>query len=64
MVGAKAEALLPQAEDVGPSLKGLDRDETFPRLEAEYDDLVAALDWFVRDSRENEADAVAYALGR
>ena len=62
MDAATAEGLLALAEEVAPGLKGLDRQDTFARLEERYDELLAALDWFVREECADEAVRMARAL--
>jgi tetratricopeptide (TPR) repeat protein len=58
-----AQSLLGLAEELAPGLRGLDRVETFARLEEEYDELVAALTLFAEERRADEALRLTRALG-
>jgi hypothetical protein len=50
-----AESLLELAERAGPGLMGLDRKALFEQLEQRYDDLLAAMEWFVGEGRTDDA---------
>lgn len=63
MDDATAQSLLRLAEELAPGLKGLDRETTFAQLEERYDELIAALEWFVEAGRTNEAIGLARSLG-
>jgi tetratricopeptide (TPR) repeat protein len=58
----EAESLLELAEHAGPALVGLDRKAQFERLEASYDDLLAAMQWFLDEGRADEAIRIARSL--
>ncbi|HUH16029.1 MAG TPA: tetratricopeptide repeat protein [Gaiellaceae bacterium] len=58
-----ARALLALAEEVAPGLKGLDREAAFARLGERYEELIAALDWFVGEQRADESISLARWLG-
>ena len=62
MDAASAESLLQYAEQVGPALRGLDAQARFGELEAKYDDLIAALQWFLDAGRTDDALRLAIAL--
>jgi MalT-like TPR region len=57
-----AESLLDLAERVSPELLGLDRKVVFAQLEERYDDLLAAMQWFLDAGRTNEAIRLARSL--
>src|SRR6266480_3984655 len=49
-----AEVVLELAESAGPGLAGLDRKASFEQLEERHDDLLAAMEWFLDESRTDE----------
>jgi tetratricopeptide (TPR) repeat protein len=57
-----AESLLKLAEDSGPGLRGVDANALFAQLEHRYDDLLAALQWFIDNGRTDDALRLAIAL--
>ena len=57
-----AESLLDLAEFAGPGLKGLDRKALFAQLEEQYDDLLAAMQWFLDEGRTDEGIRLARSL--
>jgi len=57
-----AESLLDLAERAGPGLTGLDRKAVLAELEGRYDDLLAAMQWFVDEGRSDDAVRVARSL--
>jgi tetratricopeptide (TPR) repeat protein len=58
----RARELLELAQEVVPGLKGLEQAENFARLDERYDDLLAALEWFLAQGRVDESIALARAL--
>jgi tetratricopeptide (TPR) repeat protein len=60
----RAEALLTVAEEAAAAARGADAKAALDRLEGEYDDLLAALAWFVDQGRTDEALRLANALYR
>jgi hypothetical protein len=59
---AAATSSLELAEEIAPGLRGLEREGAFARLEERYDDLIAALEWFVANGFAEEAIRLARAL--
>jgi tetratricopeptide (TPR) repeat protein len=57
-----AESLLAFAEGAGPGLRGADANALFEELEARYADLLAAIQWFLDNGRNDEALRLAIAL--
>jgi tetratricopeptide (TPR) repeat protein len=57
-----AESLLTFAEEAGPGLRGVDANALFARLEDKYDDLLAALQWFIDNGRTDDSLRLAIAL--
>ena len=57
-----AESLLDLAELAGPGLQGLDRKPLLAQLEERYDDLTAAMQWFLEQGRTDEAMRLARSL--
>jgi tetratricopeptide (TPR) repeat protein len=57
-----AESLLELGETAGQGLPGLDRKALFAQLEERYDDLLAAMEWFLDQGRTDEAIRVARSL--
>src|SRR5262245_53182143 len=57
-----AESLLKLAEQAGPGLRGVDANALFAQLEHKYDDLLAALGWFIDNGRTDDALRLAIAL--
>jgi tetratricopeptide (TPR) repeat protein len=57
-----AESLLGLAEGAGPGLRGLNANTLFEELEGRYDELLAALQWFLDNGRTDEALRLAIAL--
>src|SRR5207244_3690409 len=57
-----AESLLELAERAGPGLQGLDRKALLEQLEERYDDLLAAMRWFLDEERTDEAIRLARSL--
>jgi tetratricopeptide (TPR) repeat protein len=57
-----AQSLLETAEQAGPGLRGMDANALFAGLELQYDDLLAALQWFIDTDRTDEALRLAIAL--
>jgi tetratricopeptide (TPR) repeat protein len=57
-----AESLLDLGETAGPGLMGLDRRALFAQLEERYDDLLAAMQWFLDQGRTDEAIRLARSL--
>jgi tetratricopeptide (TPR) repeat protein len=62
MDAGAATSSLELAEEVAPELRGLDRTAAFARLEEHYDELTAALEWFVANGSTDEAIRLARAL--
>ncbi len=60
----RAEALLTLAEEAGVASRGPDPKSALDRLEREYDDLLAALQWFIDQGRTDEALRLANSLYR
>jgi tetratricopeptide (TPR) repeat protein len=61
---SKTEALLTLAEEASAESRGSNAKAALDRIEAEYDDLLAALGWFVDHERPNEALRLVNALYR
>jgi tetratricopeptide (TPR) repeat protein len=59
-----AEALLHRAEESSAASRGADAKAAVDRLEGNYDDLLAALQWFIDHERTDEALRLANALYR
>jgi tetratricopeptide (TPR) repeat protein len=59
-----ATDLLAFIEEVGPTLMGGGSREPLERIEVRYDDLTAALDWFVEQQQQDEALRMANGLYR
>ncbi|HUQ23393.1 MAG TPA: tetratricopeptide repeat protein [Gaiellaceae bacterium] len=57
-----AGSLLERSELAGPGLAGLDRKALFEELEERYDELLAALQWFLEAGRVDEAMRLARSL--
>jgi non-specific serine/threonine protein kinase len=57
-----AETLLGLAEGAGPGLRGLNANALFEELEGRYDDLLAALQWFIDEGLTDHALRLAIAL--
>jgi tetratricopeptide (TPR) repeat protein len=57
-----AESLLGLIEDAAPGLRGLDTKAAFARIEERYENVEAALGWFVDEGRADEALRLAAAL--
>ena len=57
-----AESLRDFAERVGPALIGLDRKALFAQLEQRYEELLAALGWFVEHGRTDDALRLSSSL--
>ncbi len=64
MDATRAEALLPLAEEAGAASRGPEPKAALDRLERDYDDLLAALQWFIDGGRTDEALRLANALYR
>ncbi|HEX5013262.1 MAG TPA: tetratricopeptide repeat protein [Candidatus Limnocylindrales bacterium] len=62
MDATSAQSLLETAEQAGPGLRGLNANALFADLERQYDDLLAALQWFLENERTDEALRLAIAL--
>ena len=60
----RAEALLTLAEEASSASRGADAKAALDRLEHEYDDLLAALQWFIDEERTDEALRLANGLYR
>jgi predicted ATPase/DNA-binding XRE family transcriptional regulator/Tfp pilus assembly protein PilF len=63
-IKAHAEYFLNFVEEVEPQLTGAEQIIWINHLEVEYDNLRAALDWFIRTRHGNSALRLASALGR
>jgi non-specific serine/threonine protein kinase len=50
-----AESLLKQTEVAGPALRGPDAKAVFDQFEQQYNDLLAALQWFIDQGRADES---------
>ena len=59
-----AASLLGRAEDAVPRLRGPEAKEALQQLEAEHDELLAAVEWFLHEARTDEALRLATALYR
>jgi tetratricopeptide (TPR) repeat protein len=59
---SRAISLLSVAEESAAELRGLDAKAWIARMETEYRDLEAALDWFLEHGRANEALRMAASL--
>lgn len=59
-----AESLLARAEEASARSRGPDAKAAVQRLEDEYDDLVAAIEWFIDHERTDDALRIANALYR
>ena len=59
-----AENLLTRAEDAGSASRGPDPKTALEQLERDYDELVAALEWFIDHDRADDARRMANALYR
>ena len=57
-----AESLLELAERAGPGLQGLERTALLGQLEERYDDVLAALQWFLDQGRTDEAIRLSRSL--
>jgi tetratricopeptide (TPR) repeat protein len=57
-----AASLLELAERAGPGLQGLNRTELLEQLEERYDDLLAAMQWFLDHGQTDEALRIARSL--
>jgi tetratricopeptide (TPR) repeat protein len=64
MDATHAQTLLAMAEQAAEASRGPDGKAALERLESEYDDLLAALGWFVDQERTDEALRTANALYR
>jgi len=57
-----ATSLLTFAEAVGPTLRGPEARALFDQFEEQYDDLLAAIQWFIEHGRTDESLRLASAL--
>lgn len=64
MDATNAENLLTVAKEASSASRGGDAKEAVARLERDYDDLLAALQWFIDQGRADEALRLANALYR